>query len=112
MTRAARLLGTMCVLTGIRPEIARTMVQLGIELEGIKTLRSLKDGLRECFIVLEKFQRREETARQTNESGALSLLQGRRKSTASPRKENLTDLAEEAPFPPRMSSSTSGAFKP
>ncbi len=78
MTRAARLLGTMCVLTGIRPEIARTMVQLGIELEGIKTVRSLKDGLRECFSVLETTRRRDEASRRTENNGALSLLQGRR----------------------------------
>ena len=79
MTRAARLLGTMCVLTGIRPEIARTMVQLGVELEGIKTLRTLKDGLRECFGFLHQLKLNEQQAARSDKSGALSLLQTRRR---------------------------------
>lgn len=54
MTRAARLLGAVCLLTGVRPEIARTMVQLNIEVEGVVTLRSLRDGLRHCFEILKK----------------------------------------------------------
>ncbi len=54
MTRAARLLGVKCVLTGVRPEIARTMVQLNIEVEGLRTMRTLKDGLRVCFETLRR----------------------------------------------------------
>jgi len=85
MTRAARLLGAMCVLTGIRPEIARTMVQLGVELEGIKTLRTLKDGLRECFGFLHQLKLQEEKAARSNSSGAISLLQPRRRKKAAPK---------------------------
>jgi rsbT co-antagonist protein RsbR len=54
MTRAARLLGANCVLTGVRPEIAQTMVQLNIDMENVRTLRTLKDGLRACFETLRK----------------------------------------------------------
>ena len=54
MTRSARLLGAVCVLTGVRPEIARTMAQLNIEVEGVRTLRTLKDGLRACFDLLRR----------------------------------------------------------
>ena len=82
MTRAARLLGAMCVLTGIRPEIARTMVQLGVELEGIKTLRTLKDGLRECFAFLHQLKLQEQRAAKADSNSALSLLQPRRRKAA------------------------------
>ncbi len=78
MTRAARLLGAMCVLTGIRPEIARTMIQLGVELEGLRTLRTLKDGLRECFAYLRRARQREQEQLDDQQgrgsSAGLSLL--------------------------------------
>ncbi len=109
MTRAARLLGTMCVLTGIRPEIARTMVQLGVELDGIRTLRSLKDGLRECFAFLHKLKQQERQASQSEHGGALGLLQPRRKrDIAAPKHDQPTDdlsaePASSAPNPSAMS---------
>jgi rsbT co-antagonist protein RsbR len=86
MTRAARLLGAMCVLTGIRPEIARTMIQLGVDLEGLRTLRTLKDGLRECFGYLRRAREREK-AQQSDQHGrgasaGLSLLASMRRSPA------------------------------
>lgn len=45
--RAASLMGARCVLTGIGPEIAQTMVALGVDLTQIRTLRTMKEGLRE-----------------------------------------------------------------
>jgi rsbT co-antagonist protein RsbR len=54
MTRASRLLGAICLLTGVRPEIARTMVQLNIDVEGVRTMRSLREGLRHCFEILKR----------------------------------------------------------
>ena len=42
---AVRLLGTQTLLTGIRPEIAQTLVHLGIDLTGIVTRSSLASGL-------------------------------------------------------------------
>ncbi|MGW3472271.1 STAS domain-containing protein [Saccharopolyspora sp. NPDC000995] len=44
-TMAARLMGVECVLSGIRPQIAQTMVQLGIDLGDLVTKASLADAL-------------------------------------------------------------------
>jgi rsbT co-antagonist protein RsbR len=49
LTRAAGLLGTRCIVTGIGPNVARTLVGMGVELEGVRTLRTLQDGLRACL---------------------------------------------------------------
>jgi rsbT co-antagonist protein RsbR len=54
MTRAAKLLGCYCVVTGVSPEIAQTLVRIGINLDGVKTSRSLKDGLKDCFLFLRR----------------------------------------------------------
>ncbi|GAB4117374.1 MAG: hypothetical protein Fur005_24510 [Roseiflexaceae bacterium] len=43
--QAARLLGTEVVLTGMRPEVAQTLVQLAVDLQGITALRSLESGI-------------------------------------------------------------------
>lgn len=43
--RAARLLGSDVVLVGIGPEIAQTIVQLGIDLTGITTRANLQGGI-------------------------------------------------------------------
>lgn len=44
-TRAASLLGSKVVLTGMGPEIAQSVVHLGVDLRGLVTLASLRDGL-------------------------------------------------------------------
>jgi ABC-type sugar transport system substrate-binding protein/anti-anti-sigma regulatory factor len=41
----SRLLGAMTILVGISPEIAQTMVQIGIDLSSIRTFSTLRDGL-------------------------------------------------------------------
>jgi rsbT co-antagonist protein RsbR len=46
MARAVKLLGAECMLTGINPHIAQTIVQMGIDLSGIRTHRTLRDALR------------------------------------------------------------------
>jgi rsbT co-antagonist protein RsbR len=43
---AARLMGARCVLTGVSPAIAQTMVQLGIDLSQITTRAQMSDGIR------------------------------------------------------------------
>lgn len=48
VVKAAELLGTTCVLTGIRPAVAQTLVEIGVDLSKVLTLRNLQDGLREC----------------------------------------------------------------
>ncbi|WP_298182097.1 STAS domain-containing protein [Saccharomonospora sp.] len=41
---AARLMGAECIISGIRPQIAQTMVQLGIDLGEVATRSSLADA--------------------------------------------------------------------
>lgn len=41
---AARLMGAECIISGIRPQIAQTMVHLGVELEEVVTKASLADA--------------------------------------------------------------------
>jgi rsbT co-antagonist protein RsbR len=43
--RATRLLGAEVLLVGIRPEVAQTIVGLGLPLEGVRTAATLQDGL-------------------------------------------------------------------
>jgi rsbT co-antagonist protein RsbR len=43
--RAVTLLGAQTVLTGVRPEVAQTLVGLGVDLSGIVTLGTLQDGI-------------------------------------------------------------------
>jgi rsbT co-antagonist protein RsbR len=43
---AARLMGARCILTGVSPAIAQTMVQLGIDLSQITTRAQMSDGVR------------------------------------------------------------------
>jgi len=50
---AVKLLGTKTLLTGIRPEIAQTLVRLGIDLTGIVTRSSLSSGLRYALDALD-----------------------------------------------------------
>jgi rsbT co-antagonist protein RsbR len=45
VARAARLLGTQLVLTGIGPEVAQTLVQLQADLSGIITQSNLQSGI-------------------------------------------------------------------
>jgi rsbT co-antagonist protein RsbR len=42
---AARLLGAECVICGIRPQVAQTIVSLGIEFGDIATKATLADAL-------------------------------------------------------------------
>ena len=42
---AARLMGAVCIISGIRPSIAQTMVQLGVDLRGVITKGTLADAL-------------------------------------------------------------------
>lgn len=45
MARSVRLLGADCVLSGINPNVARSIIHMGVELSGIQTYRSLRDAL-------------------------------------------------------------------
>jgi rsbT co-antagonist protein RsbR len=46
---AVRLLGSTCIITGVGPAIAQTIVHLGIDLSGIITRNQLSDGIRLAF---------------------------------------------------------------
>ena len=49
LIRKVELVGARCVLTGIRPAVAETLVDIGVDFGRITTLRNLKHGLREAF---------------------------------------------------------------
>jgi rsbT co-antagonist protein RsbR len=43
---AARLMGTECVISGIRPQIAQTIIHLGVDLGGVFTKATLADAFK------------------------------------------------------------------
>lgn len=45
MAKAVRLLGSECVLTGLSPQIAQTIVHMGVDMSGIATHRGLRDAI-------------------------------------------------------------------
>ena len=47
--RAVGLLGARCVITGIQPSVAQIIVALGLDMQGVITLRSLREGLKYCM---------------------------------------------------------------
>jgi rsbT co-antagonist protein RsbR len=49
---ATRLMGAECIISGIRPEIAQTVVHLGIDLSNIVTKASLASALKHAFGML------------------------------------------------------------
>jgi PAS domain S-box-containing protein len=46
---AVGLLGARCILTGIQPSVAQIVVSLGVDMQGVVTLRSLREGLKFCM---------------------------------------------------------------
>lgn len=52
MIRAVGLMGAQAVLTGIRPEIARALTSLNIDLGDVTTRSTLSEGLKEAFLQL------------------------------------------------------------
>lgn len=46
---AIRLMGADCIISGIRPQIAQTIVHLGVDLQGVTTKASLADALSLAF---------------------------------------------------------------
>lgn len=49
MTKATRLMGCECIISGLSPAVAQTIVELGIEVGEIRTTSTLKDALRSAF---------------------------------------------------------------
>lgn len=52
--RAASLLGVSCLLCGIRPAVAQTLVEIGVELSEVSTKRSLKEALHHCLVSMQR----------------------------------------------------------
>ena len=49
---ATKLMGAECIISGIRPQIAQTIVHLGIEIEDITTKATMADAFREALAKL------------------------------------------------------------
>lgn len=49
LVTAVEYIGASCLLTGTRGAVAQTLAALGVDLGSLVTLRTLKDGLRECI---------------------------------------------------------------
>jgi rsbT co-antagonist protein RsbR len=49
LVRSIKLLGAEGIVTGIRPAMAQTMVQIGVDLTGIRTLGNLREALAYCI---------------------------------------------------------------
>jgi rsbT co-antagonist protein RsbR len=63
---AARLMGAECILSGIRPQIAQTIVHLGINLEDVITKSKLSDAFR---MALERSGRKVVRVEKSNAAG-------------------------------------------
>ncbi|TAK72542.1 MAG: STAS domain-containing protein [Gammaproteobacteria bacterium] len=46
IVRSAKLLGNTCILSGLSPEVAQTLVEVGVDLEGINTTSNLRNALK------------------------------------------------------------------
>ena len=62
---ATRLMGAECVISGIRPEIAQTVVHLGIDLSNIITKATLASALQYAFATLKLEVKRPQKERAT-----------------------------------------------
>lgn len=47
MAKAVRLLGAECVLAGVSPNIAQTIIHMGVDLSGIITYRTMREALQD-----------------------------------------------------------------
>lgn len=52
IAKATKLMGCRCIISGISPAIAETLVQLGIELGDIATNSTLQDALSDAFSIV------------------------------------------------------------
>lgn len=62
LARAVELLGAQCIVTGIQPAVAQTLVELGVEFAGLATQRNLKRALEVCMARLQRAAARPSTA--------------------------------------------------
>jgi len=50
LARSVNLLGARCLITGIQPAVAQTLVELGVEFGSLETHRNLKNALQACVV--------------------------------------------------------------
>ena len=48
VTRSIALLGSQAIVTGVAAQLAKAMVQAGVDMTQLVTLRNLRDGLDYC----------------------------------------------------------------
>ncbi|MCG8576761.1 MAG: STAS domain-containing protein [Flavobacteriales bacterium] len=53
ITQATKLMGADCIISGISPAIAQTLVSLGISLGDVETQATLKDALENAFKMMD-----------------------------------------------------------
>ncbi len=53
ITKATKLLGCECILSGISPAVAQTIINLGIDMNAIKTKSTLSDALAEALALID-----------------------------------------------------------
>ncbi len=53
ITKATKLLGCECILSGISPAVAQTIINLGIDMNAIKTKSTLSDALSEALSLID-----------------------------------------------------------
>ncbi len=58
---ATRLMGAECIISGIRPEIAQTVVHLGIDLSNVVTKATLASALKYAYSILQLEVRKKQT---------------------------------------------------
>ena len=52
ITKATKLMGCRCIISGIFSAVAQTLVQLGIDLGDVTTNSTLEDALSDAFKIL------------------------------------------------------------
>ena len=50
IARSVTLLGAQCLLSGMHPNVARTIVHMGVELHGLQSHRTMRDALKRCVL--------------------------------------------------------------
>ena len=52
ITKATRLMGCQCIISGISPAVAQTLIHLGIDMSDVKTNATLSDALADSFVMM------------------------------------------------------------
>jgi rsbT co-antagonist protein RsbR len=52
ITKATKLMGCQCIISGISPAVAQTLVHLGIDMGEVKTNSTLSDALADAFVMM------------------------------------------------------------